>query len=250
MHRPALALAALILAAPPAAALVGGATVVRDAGAGKHIVMIVGTRGNLCTGTALARDLVLTAAHCVAPAAIYLVLLPDAPSGMAIRQIAVHPRYDAKHYAGGRVTADVALLKLATSLPDSVTPATLASGANVAAGDRFVIAGYGSTTPGTNNGTGTARAATLVATGKPGSLQIRLVDPATNDKSPGLGACIGDSGGPAFRQSGGTFAAVGVISWSSGAANTGGCGGLSGITPLQLYRGWIFETAKTMGSAL
>ena len=88
MRCSSLALVALILAGSPAAALVGGGTVVRDSGAGKHIVMIVGTRGNLCTGTALARDLVLTAAHCVAPAATYRVLLPDAPSGMAIRQIA------------------------------------------------------------------------------------------------------------------------------------------------------------------
>ncbi|MGC2115204.1 MAG: trypsin-like serine protease, partial [Pseudolabrys sp.] len=33
--------------------------------AARPIVMIVDARGDLCTGTALARDLVLTAAHCV-----------------------------------------------------------------------------------------------------------------------------------------------------------------------------------------
>ena len=70
----------------PAEALVGGADVVRSTGAGRHIVMIISTRGSLCTGTALARDLVLTGGHCVAPAASYRVLLPDIkPPGLAIR---------------------------------------------------------------------------------------------------------------------------------------------------------------------
>src|SRR4051812_22094949 len=55
-----------------AAAMVGGAAPAAD-GAGRSIVMITSSRGNLCTGTALAHDLVLTAAHCVAPAATYVV---------------------------------------------------------------------------------------------------------------------------------------------------------------------------------
>ena len=42
------------------------------------------------------------------------------------------------------------------------------------------------------------RAAKLVATGRPGTLQIRLFDPATRGEKPGLGACTGDSGAPVF----------------------------------------------------
>src|SRR4051812_45950564 len=60
MRRPALMLIALLSFSPPAGALVGGAEVVRGTGAGRHIVMIISTRGSLCTGTAIARDLVLT----------------------------------------------------------------------------------------------------------------------------------------------------------------------------------------------
>ena len=33
--------------------------------------MIVGSHGTFCTGAAIARDLVLTAAHCVQPGADY-----------------------------------------------------------------------------------------------------------------------------------------------------------------------------------
>jgi len=214
-------------------------------------VMIIGTRGNLCTGTALARDLVLTAGHCVAPAATYRVLLPDIqPPGLTIRNIAVHPRYNPKDYASGRVTADVALIKLEQPLPANIVPAALAPATPVAPGDRFIIAGYGTTSFGSDAGIGLPRAAALVATGKPGSLQIRLVDPATRDRRAGLGACTGDSGGPAFVESAGAFATIGVVSWTTGGPSTEGCGGLTGVTPLVLYRSWLIETAQRLGRSL
>jgi hypothetical protein len=256
MSRPVLALALSLLfiptVMPPALALVGNAPVVRTAGAGRHIVMIVSTRGNLCTGTALTRDLVLTAGHCVAPAATYRVFLPGiAPPGLPLRSVTVHPRYNPKDYASGRVTADVALLKLEGALPADIIPARLAPLAAVAPGDRFVIAGYGGTLVNSDTGAGTPRAALLVATGKPGTLQIRLVDPATRGERAGLGACTGDSGGPAFVDNGlGIYSVIGVVSWSTGPANSAGCGGLTGVTPLMLHRAWIEETARKLGSQL
>jgi len=251
MRRPALAFVALLSLCVSADALVGGATVVRRTGAGRHVVMIVGTRGNLCTGTALARDLVLTAGHCVAPAATYRVLTPEVqPPGIAIRSIAVHPRYSPKDYASGRVTADVALIKLEAPLPADVVPATLAPSIAVKPGDRFVIAGFGITAAGSDKGIGVPRAATLIVTGRPGNLQIRLVDPATRGERSGLGACTGDSGGPALVERGGSYAVIGVVSWSTGPGGAEGCGGLTGVTPLALYRGWIEETTRKMGSPL
>jgi hypothetical protein len=249
MHRPALACALSLLLCVPAAALVGGAAEVRAAGPGRHIVMIISTRGNFCTATALARDLVLTAGHCVAPAATYRVLI-DQPPGIAIRSVAVHPRYNAKDYASGRVTADVALIKLDAPLPEAIVPAALAEPRAIAPGDRFVIAGYGIVTPGNPAGGGVPRAATLVATGKPGNLQIRLVDPATGGARAGLGACTGDSGAPAFVERDGGYAVIGVVSWSTGPAGSAGCGGITGVTPLALYQAWIVETARKLGGAI
>jgi secreted trypsin-like serine protease len=249
MRRTALAFALLLSACASANALVGGATAVRRNGAGAHIVMIIGTRGNVCTGSALAPDLVLTAGHCVAPPATYRVLL-DKPPGLSIRSIAVHPRYSAKDYAFGRVTADVALLKLERPLPADVVPALLAPKITVKPGDRFVVAGFGVTVARSDNGIGTPRAATLVATGRPGNLQIRLVDPAARGERAGLGACTGDSGGPAFVERSGIHAVIGVVSWSTGPAGSEGCGGLTGVTPLALYRNWIVETARRMGVAM
>ena len=54
----------VLLLAAPARAVTGNAPPAA-AWAARPIVMIVDAREDLCTGTALARDLVLTAAHCV-----------------------------------------------------------------------------------------------------------------------------------------------------------------------------------------
>ena len=77
-------------------------------------------------------------------------------------------------------------------------------------------------------------------------MQIRLVDPKTGGTSPGIGACTGDSGAPVFA---GT-ALIGVVSWSTGPNISAGCGGMTGVTPIALYRGWIVDTARRLGSPL
>jgi hypothetical protein len=43
---------------------------------------------------------------------------------------------------------------------------------------------------------------------------------------------------------------TGVVSWSTGPKLSEGCGGLTGVTPLTRYRGWIVDAAKKFGSAL
>jgi len=110
--------------------------------------------------------------------------------------------------------------------------------------------GIGVTAPGDGKSGGAARAASLVSTSKPGRLQIRLVDPTTNNARPGLGACTGDSGAPAFQRQANGVVIVGVVSWSTAAGNAAGCGGLTGVTPLTLYRDWIVNTARAWGVAL
>ena len=120
----------------------------------------------------------------------------------------------------------------------------------ILAGSRFTIAGIGVTVRGDGKSGGTIRVAGLVATGKPGTLQIRLVDPVGQGTRDGLGACTGDSGGPVFEDRQGGPVIVGVVSWSTGPNGTAGCGGLTGVTPLTLYRDWILQTARQWGSAL
>jgi secreted trypsin-like serine protease len=43
---------------------------------------------------------------------------------------------------------------------------------------------------------------------------------------------------------------LGVVSWSTGPNLTAGCGGLTGVTPLVQYRGWILDMARKLGTPL
>ncbi|MDO8878811.1 MAG: trypsin-like serine protease [Pseudolabrys sp.] len=214
--------------------------------AARPIVMVIDGRGDLCTGTALARDLVLTAAHCVALPIPYRVRAYQNGATIEVRQVARHPGFSMANYAASRATADIALIKLATPLPDIVVPAGLAAARRVAAGETLTIAGFGVTRNRSDDGLGVPRMALLAVTGKPGSLQVRLHDPATLNKRAGFGGCVGDSGGPAFDGEGPLV--IGVISWSTAPNDEEGCGGLTGVTPLLNYRKWIVDTAAKFGS--
>jgi Trypsin len=253
MPRRLAALALMLCASAPAGAMVGGASDVTGTGLGRHVVLIVGSRGNSCTGVALAPDLVLTVAHCVLPGAEYRIVEFDAahqPTLGPVATVTRHPGFKLETMLAHRATADVALLKFPGPLAASTLPASLSQRTSFAPGDRFTVAGYGLTVRGDGKSGGKVRAARLVASGRPGTLQVRLVDPATGGTRPGLGACTGDSGAPAFEETGGAAAVVGVVSWSTGPNGSDGCGGLTGLTPLVAYRDWIAATARRLGSPL
>ena len=133
--------------------------------AARAIVMVVDPRGDLCTGTALARDLVLTAAHCVAPDMRIKVF--QTGQTVAVRGMRVIRASIAAAYAASRATADVALLKLAAPMSDLVQPAKLAPARRVAVGEKLTVAGFGVTAAGTDRGLGVPRMATLTVTGRP-----------------------------------------------------------------------------------
>ena len=82
-----------------AAAMVGGAPPAAPEVA-RPVVMIVGSRGNSCTGVAIARDLVLTAAHCVLPGADYKLVELDAAAPARLLKdmlrVARHPQFSLK----------------------------------------------------------------------------------------------------------------------------------------------------------
>src|SRR5215470_4309548 len=248
----ALPLSLVVLLPRIAFCMVGGAPPA-DPVIASHLVLLVGSHGNSCSGVAIARDLVLTAAHCVSPGADYKLVVFDAahqPELKDVAAIARHPQFALATLLAHRATADVALLKLAAALPRVFAPALLApANRTVAIGDKLIVAGYGVTVRGDGRSGGTARAATLAVTGQPGGLQIRLFDPITKGERPGLGACTADSGAPAFEPDQ-FHAVIGVVSWTTGPQLTDGCGGLTGITPLARYRAWIVETAGKMGSLL
>ena len=114
--------------------------------------------------------------------------------------IARHPQFDLKRLFGHLATADVALHQARRAAVGENSGRAARRRDRAGRGRRsFIVAGYGVAMRGDGRSGGTVRAATLAATGQPGSLQIRLFDPATRGTRAGLGACTGDSGAPVFR---------------------------------------------------
>jgi len=248
----ATALIATLLMSAPASAIVGGAQPAADS-ISRSVVTIVGSRGNFCTGSLIAPALVLTVAHCVQPGSDYKIVQYGAdrqPELQDVKAVATHPGFRMAEMLAHRATADVALLRLAVPARGK-TPALLGMPQSpLAPGNAFTIAGVGVTIRGDGKSAGIIRSAALIATGKPGTLQIRLVDPAAQGAQAGLGACTGDSGAPVFEEQSGGPAIIGIVSWSTGPNGSAGCGGLTGVTPLTLYRGWILQTARQWGVGL
>src|SRR5215218_1708005 len=248
----AAAFAISIFTMARATAVVGGAPEMPDAQSQPE-VMFVGSGGTFCTGTMIVRDLVLTAAHCIHRGDSYKLIEagPDRqPVAKDVAAIAIHPQFNLTSMLTHRATADVALMKLKTPNPGYIAP-LFPPRPRVAVGERFVVRGYGATIRGNGNSAGRLREATLAAIGKPGNLQLRLVDPATGGERPGLGGCTGDSGAPVYQKmSSGYLGLYGVVSWSTAPNFEGGCGGITGVTPIELYRQWIEEQARRMGSPL
>jgi hypothetical protein len=233
-----------VLATMPAAALVGGAPLA-DQVIARHVVMIVGGQ-NVCTGVAIAPDLVLTAAHCVLGNGKYrLVTVEGRRSAMKdVASVSPHPQFSPRADA-----PDVALVKLVTPPAPSLTPVVFSDRrAPPSVGDRFIVAGFGVGVQGDRRTAGKLRAATLVVTDRPSSQQLSLVDPQKLGESAGLGVCNGDSGGPVLDERDRTL--FGVVSWSARTDGEPVCGFLSGIIPLVRYRHWISDTAAKMGSPL
>ena len=161
----------LMLFCAPASAITGNAPAAPVNG--RHAVLIVGSHGTFCTGAAIARDLVLTAGHCVEADTHYKIVEFDVshqPQLLDVRETARHPQFDMKTLNGHRATADVALLKLAHPLPHDIVRHARGWRAHAASwrdADRLRLRRRHSRR---RQGGGTLRAARLGVTGQPGTL--------------------------------------------------------------------------------
>jgi hypothetical protein len=236
----ALATASIVVLPEASQAIVGDAELAA-AGVAQHLVLVRGRR-NVCSGTVLAGDLVLTAAHCLREGDRLNVRPVGRRTFHPVRETASHPQFERdRKSVANRV--DIALLKLAVPLPDQMKPALLGRRPTTA-GEAVLVAGFGRHDIDSPDISGEARMATLVTLERRLGVQLLLRDPVTLQESARLGACSGDSGGPAFAIREG-LVVIGVVS-----AVPGSCGGLTIVTPTALHYDWITGTARKLGTAV
>lgn len=251
------ALGALLGLLPGSAQAVIQGEVSRDPnGTRAFVVRIESTQGEICSGTLIAPDLVLTAAHCVMHRAGYSVIAVD--RGFRQRRIGVvaatmHPEFVPGTTPEEQPGVDLALVKLAQPLGADFMPLDPRGAGSIGTGDAVDIAGFGVVAENRRNTARTLRQAHLVSIG---SLQVAnrvtvVTDRRRFAETAGAGACLGDSGGPILSGGPGGYRIVGVVSWSSGALQQNGrrrtaCGGFTAVTPVAEHTGWIAARAAEL----
>lgn len=231
-----VALAVAVAPVSPARAVVGGSEA--DGGAA-GAVMVLSSRGGVCTGVVLAPTAVLTAGHCAAAGEHRIHYKEGAEPVLApLAAVVVHPGYDAGAVQGRRTSVDLAIVRTAAPLPDRFVPARLTAAA-ATTGDTLRLGGYGVARVGDARSSGTYR-----ITGLP------VVEPYGRGRilvwlqGRGAGACGGDSGGPITREG----AVVAITGWARGEGGAG-CGGLTQGVLVGPQRAWIDGTLQRWGSA-
>ena len=205
MPRPAVSFFLLLLLAAPAHAVIKGSA----SSHASFTVRLLG-KGTDCSGVVIARDALITAAHCARTTPTI--------GGRSLRVAGISRSAvldDGRHV---NVSGDAVVLRLASPLPPEVTAAPIGDGS----GDSYTIVGYGTTDERRPGPADSPHEAMLVAE-RPGA----MVDP-NRIGSIGASACFGDSGGPVLR--GGML--VGIISRASHPSSHLVCGHLTHWVPV------------------
>jgi hypothetical protein len=214
-----------------------------------------------CTGSILAKDIILTAAHCTTDNPHYIILyfssVPPKDMSEFISSIPTNPLV--RRVIGGKVgtnwpkltasqTADwgdIALLKFQGGLPvDYQSAQLLPENVELKAQQPVTLAGFGIT-----DGVKETQPTSLL------KVEVSILDPNFSksemiiDSGNGKGPCHGDSGGPAYVTVNGQRYVSGTTSRSDEKTDPKGlCIGDTLYTKVQPYTSWIKSSMKTLQS--
>ncbi|MGZ3787861.1 MAG: S1 family peptidase [Bacteriovorax sp.] len=209
-----------------------------------HSVVAIVTDKNdgqaLCTGTIVAPDVVLTAAHCVddGPQKLHLVfgLNVQKTKHENIREadrFYQHPNWN-RHLPTGE--GDLALIHFTGSLPTGYSPVKLADkNLTLKMGQKVLMIGYGVTDGESKSGAGKLRQTNSSIIERHSATEI-----ISDGKKSSV--CFGDSGGPAFIETNKTFIQWGVAS----SVTNSSCDDASIHTEVMKYLPWINSSIRKM----
>ncbi len=199
-----------------------------------------------CTGTLIAQDIVLTAAHCV-PASLENFWVVTSVYEFAVSErkqvtkVIVNENYKSFDIPGvNNPNYDLALVKFAGGLPPVYKPTSYIDTFRPGT-DRFwlYVAGYGISDE-VKADSGELRISKV-------TIESALINAGQSfmqgNQAKGEGICKGDSGGPAYIRLQDEFYVIGVVS-----AIKGGCLGTSYFNQTLFYQTWIKENLTRLST--
>ncbi|NXC16795.1 TMPS5 protease, partial [Corythaeola cristata] len=245
---------------PGAARVVGGTDV--PPGRWPWQVSVSHGAQHRCGGSVLAREWIVTAAHCVhsyrrLPTSAWLVFagvvtqgLIKQEDGVSVKKIIYHPLYD-----DNSLDYDIALMKLHVPLnfSDAIRAVCLPpSHQDLFQGAQCWVSGWGYTRPDQAQVTETLQDARVPLIGTKrcnsscmyaGELTARML--CAGDLRGEVDACQGDSGGPLVCQDELAWRLVGIVSWGRGCAEPNHPGVYTNVAQLLP---WIYHTTEVRWS--
>ena len=233
--------------------IVGG-TVTSPGSRPYQVAMLYNGR-QICGGTLIDSQWVLTAAHCLDNVSATSLSIRvgahriSANDGQTIpvSQKIVHPSwFGANNIRSGN---DIALLRLSSPASSQYAPAKLPTAevmSNYASVGRYVtVSGWGQTSNNSQGGSDVLREVDLpVISNSQCSQQLNFNMPASTICGGGAGgvsACRGDSGGPYAVRVNGDYYNVGIVSWGQN------CVGATAFTRTYSFLDWIEQNSGVGG---
>lgn len=199
----------------------------------------------LCTGSIIAEDLIVTAAHCVNPHGTGMKVVFGLKSSATTTRAATDARVP-QEYRGdaseGIDQYDIGLIRFEGGLPAGYAAAkVLPESISLTDHQTVTLAGYGITDGITHAGAGTLRKTDVqIKQANYGRTEVLL------DQTQGHGACHGDSGGPALVTSGGNSYVWGVTNRGAPDNAPDDCLHLSVYTKINAHQAWLDGAAHDM----